>query len=124
MGAHLTAVRPFALAARLTVAARNPMNILLTGGTGYIGSHTAVALAEAGHRVVLFDNFCNSLPDVAQRLHTLTGQAMPLVEGDVRHTGLLTHGWDHRAFDGAYAAAFLNAMREVLQTRDWEVELE
>ena len=67
------------------------MNILLTGGTGYIGSHTAVALAEAGHHVVLFDNFCNSQPDVAQRLHTLTGQALPLVEGDVRNTALLTH---------------------------------
>lgn len=42
----------------------------------------------------------------------------------VRHTGLLTLGWDHRAFDGAYAAAFLNAVRDVLQSRDWEAELE
>jgi pyruvate/2-oxoglutarate dehydrogenase complex dihydrolipoamide acyltransferase (E2) component len=42
----------------------------------------------------------------------------------VRHTGLLTLGWDHRAFDGAYAAAFLSAMREVLESRDWETELE
>jgi 2-oxoglutarate dehydrogenase E2 component (dihydrolipoamide succinyltransferase) len=42
----------------------------------------------------------------------------------VRHTGLLTLGWDHRAFDGAYAAGFLNAMREVLESRDWEAELE
>jgi UDP-glucose 4-epimerase len=67
------------------------MNILLTGGIGYIGSHTAVALAEAGHHVVLFDNFCNSQPHVAQRLHILTGQALPLVEGDVRNTALLTH---------------------------------
>jgi 2-oxoglutarate dehydrogenase E2 component (dihydrolipoamide succinyltransferase) len=42
----------------------------------------------------------------------------------VRHTGLLTLGWDHRAFDGAYAAAFLGAMRDVIQSRDWETELE
>ncbi len=42
----------------------------------------------------------------------------------IRHTGLLTLGWDHRAFDGAYAAAFLGAVREVLETRDWETELE
>ncbi|MBM3692155.1 MAG: 2-oxo acid dehydrogenase subunit E2 [Actinobacteria bacterium] len=42
----------------------------------------------------------------------------------VRHTGLLTLGWDHRAFDGAYAAAFLNAVRDVLEHRDWETELE
>ena len=112
MGAHLTAVRPFALAARLTMAARNPMNILLTGGTGYIGSHTAVALAEAGHRVVLFDNFCNSLPDVAQRLHTLTGQAMPLVEGDVRHTGLLTHTLQAHRIDAVIHFAGLKAVGE------------
>ena len=47
--------------------------------------------------------------------------------GDViamRHTGILALAWDHRAFDGAYAAAFLNAVRDVLQTRDWETELE
>jgi 2-oxoglutarate dehydrogenase E2 component (dihydrolipoamide succinyltransferase) len=42
----------------------------------------------------------------------------------VRHLGLLTIGWDHRAFDGAYAAAFLAAVREVIEHRDWETELE
>ena len=42
----------------------------------------------------------------------------------IRHTGLLTLGWDHRAFDGAYAAAFLGAMRDVIESRDWETELE
>lgn len=36
------------------------MNILLTGGVGYIGSHTAVVLSQSGHKVILFDNFCNS----------------------------------------------------------------
>ena len=112
MGAHLTAVRPFALAARLTVAARNPMNILLTGGTGYIGSHTAVALAEAGHRVVLFDNFCNSEPAVARHLHTLTGQAMPLVEGDVRDTALLAHTLQAHRIDVVIHFAGLKAVGE------------
>lgn len=66
------------------------MNILLTGGTGYIGSHTAVVLTEAGHRVVLYDNFCNSQPDVVQRLKKITGQLITLVEGDVRDTDRLT----------------------------------
>ena len=42
----------------------------------------------------------------------------------IRHTGLLTLGWDHRAFDGAYAAAFLGAMRDVIESREWETELE
>lgn len=66
------------------------MNILLTGGAGYIGSHTAVVLAEAGHCVVLYDNFCNSQPDVVQRLEKITSQSMKLVEGDVRDTARLT----------------------------------
>jgi len=73
------------------------MNILLTGGTGYIGSHTAVALAQAGHEVVLYDNLCNSRADVAQRVGQITGRAVPLVQGDVLDTDLLertlrTHG--------------------------------
>lgn len=65
------------------------MNILLTGGTGYIGSHAAVALVQAGHEVVLYDNPCNSRADVAQRLGQITGRAVPLVQGDVRDTDLL-----------------------------------
>ena len=42
----------------------------------------------------------------------------------VRHIGLLALTWDHRAFDGAYAAAFLRGMRDALETRDWEAELD
>ncbi|MET0421987.1 MAG: 2-oxo acid dehydrogenase subunit E2, partial [Acidimicrobiia bacterium] len=42
----------------------------------------------------------------------------------IHHTGVLALAWDHRAFDGAYAAAFLHAMREVLEQRDWEAELD
>jgi UDP-glucose 4-epimerase len=60
------------------------MNILLTGGTGYIGSHTAVVLAQAGHRVVLYDNLCNSRAEVAERLARIVGHSVPLVQGDVR----------------------------------------
>ena len=41
----------------------------------------------------------------------------------VHHVGFLSLAWDHRAFDGAYAASFLNAMRVVLETHDWEAEL-
>jgi len=64
-----------------------------------------------------------STDGIAKRPVVITGAD----GGDViaiRHTGILTLAWDHRAFDGAYAAAFLNAMREVLQNRDWETELE
>jgi len=65
------------------------MNILLTGGTGYIGSHTAVVLASAGHQVVLYDNLANSDASVVDRLGKITGARLPFVLGDIRHTDLL-----------------------------------
>jgi len=60
------------------------MMILLTGGAGYIGLHTAAVLVEAGHEVVLFDNFSNSKPAGLKRLEAIIGRAVPCVEGDVR----------------------------------------
>jgi UDP-glucose 4-epimerase len=60
------------------------MTILLTGGTGYIGSHTAAVLAEAGREVVLLDNLSNSSRDVVARLQRITGRTLPFVEADVR----------------------------------------
>lgn len=65
------------------------MNILLTGGTGYIGSHTAVVLANAGHTTVLFDNFCNSSQTVSDRINQITKQNIPCIQGDIRDTALL-----------------------------------
>ncbi|WP_353432638.1 UDP-glucose 4-epimerase GalE [Polynucleobacter sp. MWH-UH23A] len=65
------------------------MNILLTGGTGYIGSHTAVVLAQAGHKVILFDNLCNSSNEVVGRLEKIVGKKIDFAEGDVRDTALL-----------------------------------
>ena len=88
------------------------MNILLTGGTGYIGSHTAVVLAEAGHHVVLYDNFCNSLPEVVQRLKSITGQSMPLIEGDVRDTALLTQTLQTHQISAVIHFAGLKAVGE------------
>ena len=63
--------------------------VLLTGGLGYIGSHTAVVLAESGFDVVLYDNFSNSKRSVLDRLQSITGVRFPFVEGDVRDTALL-----------------------------------
>ena len=62
------------------------MNILLTGGTGYIGSHTAVVLQQAAHEVVLLDNFGNSNYSVLVRLQKILGKALPCIEADVRDT--------------------------------------
>jgi len=64
--------------------------ILLTGGAGYIGSHTAVALTERGHEVFLLDNFSNAPRDVPDRLRRLTGHDFPVIEADVRDTATVS----------------------------------
>ena len=62
------------------------MNILLTGGAGYIGSHTFIALREAGFEPVILDNFANSHPEVLNRLERITGHPVTLERGDVLDT--------------------------------------
>ncbi|MCV0437256.1 MAG: UDP-glucose 4-epimerase GalE [Hydrogenophaga sp.] len=62
------------------------MKILLTGGAGYIGSHTAIGLIEAGFEPVVLDNFANSHPVVLDRLAHITGHTLPLERGDVLDT--------------------------------------
>lgn len=66
------------------------MNILLTGGAGYIGSHTCVALVQAGFTPVIVDDFSNSHPEVLQRLQQITGQAIACERGDVADTAFMT----------------------------------
>ena len=53
------------------------MTILLTGAAGYIGSHTAIALAEAGYDVAIVDDFSNASPEAVRRCEELTGKKMP-----------------------------------------------
>lgn len=63
--------------------------ILVTGGAGYIGSHTVLTLCEAGHQVLIVDNLSNSSSKVLDRLKKLVGAKIPFVEGDIRDTTLL-----------------------------------
>lgn len=91
------------------------MNILLTGGTGYIGSHTAVVLTEAGHRVVLFDNFANSQPAVLDRLARILGEAPAFVQGDIRDTDALEATLRTYAIDAVIHFAGLKAVGESVQ---------
>ena len=58
--------------------------ILVTGGAGFIGSHTVVELLQSGQQVVVVDNFCNSSPVVLKRITEITGQAPEFVEADIR----------------------------------------
>lgn len=60
------------------------MTILVTGGAGYIGSHTCVELLLAGHQVVIFDNFSNSHPEVLKRVEQIAGRMPFLFQGDIR----------------------------------------
>jgi UDP-glucose 4-epimerase len=59
------------------------MRVMITGGTGFVGSHVAAVLGEAGHQVVLVDNLSNSKEEVVGRLQRITGQAMAFFEADV-----------------------------------------
>ena len=59
------------------------MKTLLTGGAGYIGSHTAVAMLEAGHETAVVDNFYNSSPEAIRRVEQITGKQVRLYEADV-----------------------------------------
>lgn len=58
--------------------------ILVTGGAGYIGSHTCVELLNAGHDVTVFDNFCNSQPEALTRIERITAKKITALNGDVR----------------------------------------
>ena len=59
------------------------MQILVTGGAGYIGSHMVVALLEAGHQVAVLDNYTNSSADILKRVEEITGKHCPAYEADV-----------------------------------------
>jgi len=65
------------------------MNVLVTGGAGYIGSHTCVELLQAGFTPVVIDNLCNSSPESLNRVKKITGKDIPFYEGDVRDEMLL-----------------------------------
>jgi len=85
------------------------MHILVTGGAGYIGSHTCVALLQAGHAVTVIDNLCNSRAEVLDRVQALGGRTLRFVQGDIRDRDALA-----RAFsDGIDAVIHFAALKAV-----------
>src|SRR5262245_57773141 len=58
--------------------------LLVTGGAGYIGSHTCIALLEAGYDVIVLDNLCNSKRSVIDRVEKIAARRVEFVEGDIR----------------------------------------
>jgi UDP-glucose 4-epimerase len=91
------------------------MNILLTGGAGYIGSHAAVVLSEAGHDVVIFDNFCNSQRSILLNLKKIIGKELNCIEGDVRSTALVIKTLKNHQIDAVIHLAGLKAVGESIK---------
>jgi len=91
------------------------VNILLTGGAGYIGSHAAVVLTQAGHEVILYDNLCNSDVTVVIRLERILQRKLVLVEGDIRDTALLEQTLQANKINAVVHFAGLKAVGESVQ---------
>jgi len=88
------------------------MNILVTGGAGYIGSHTCVELLEGDYGVVVIDNLCNSNPESLRRVQELTGKSLKFYEGDVRDEALLRKIFAENEIDCVIHFAGLKAVGE------------
>lgn len=86
--------------------------ILLTGSTGYVGSHTAVELIGAGYETVLLDNLVNSSPTVVDRIATITGTRPVFVEGDVRDRATVDRVFAAHPIDAVVHFAGLKAVAE------------
>jgi len=91
------------------------MNILLTGGAGYIGSHTCISLHAAGHHAVILDNFCNSSRAVLSAMGRIIGQTLAVVEGDVRDVDLVTQTLRLHKIDAVVHFAAHKSVSESLQ---------
>jgi UDP-glucose 4-epimerase len=88
------------------------MKILVTGGAGFIGSHTCVELLLNGHRVVIYDNLSNSDREVINRIETITGVQPGFVEGDIRNQDALTAALQQHKCEAVIHFAGLKSVAE------------
>ena len=95
------------------------MNILVTGGAGYIGSHTIVELINAGHSVVVIDNLNNSSPVAISRVEEITGSSIPFYEVDIRDRDKLNAVLNENPVDCCIHFAGLKAVGESV-AKPWE----
>ena len=92
------------------------MHILITGGAGYIGSHTCVEMLHAGHEVVVYDNFSNSHREAVRRVELITGRSVSLIEGDIRDESALKSAIKNHNCQSVIHFAALKAVGESVQT--------
>ncbi len=95
------------------------MAILVTGGAGFIGSHTCVELQQAGYDVVVFDNLCNSSEKSLKRVEAITGKPVKFYKGDILDRGALQQVFDKEQIDSCIHFAGLKAVGESVQ-KPWE----
>lgn len=88
------------------------MKILVTGGAGYIGSHTCVELLQSGHEVVVVDNFDNSSPESIRRVEKITGKKIALYEADIRDRAAMEMIFSEHKIDCVIHFAGLKAVGE------------
>ena len=88
------------------------MNVLVTGGAGYIGSHTCVELIETGHTPIVIDNLYNSSAKSLERVKEITGVEVKFYEGDVRDEALLNRIFDENEIGAVIHFAGLKAVGE------------
>ena len=91
------------------------MSILLAGGAGYIGSHTAVELIRAGYDVVIADNFDNSSPEVLRRIEQITGVRPKMYRTDVKNPDTLKTVFTENSIDVVIHFAGLKAVGESVE---------
>jgi len=93
----------------------NTHNVLVTGGAGYIGSHTVAELAAAGYAVTIVDNLCNARPSVLERLARVTGSAPDFIEMDIRDAAGLREVFKRRRYEAVMHFAGLKAVGESVE---------
>lgn len=86
--------------------------ILVTGGAGYIGSHTCVELLESGQEIVVLDNFCNSKPEALRRIREITGRDFPFYEADLLDKEAVRKVFSEQPIDAVIHFAGLKAVGE------------
>jgi UDP-glucose-4-epimerase len=91
------------------------MRVLVTGGAGYIGSHTVIQLIAAGHDVLIVDNFSNAKPAVINRLESITGGKLPVHAFDLRDADRTEHLFSHEQIDAVIHFAGLKAVGESVE---------
>ena len=95
------------------------MALLVTGGAGYIGSHTVVELLESGHDAVVLDNLSNSCREAVSRVEEITGREVPFYEADILDAGALDQIFAENDIDGVIHFAGLKAVGESVE-KPWE----